>query len=126
MNGNQKARVRVKICGNDFFVASEDNEEYIRRIADMVDDHIRRQMENAPSMSTSMAAIFTAMDFCDEAVKAKETADNLRQQVKDYLEEAAEAQAQAEEWRRRAEQATRELQSLKAKVPQSGRQDSRR
>lgn len=126
MNGNQKARVRVKICGNDFFVASEDNEEYIRRIADMVDDHIRRQMENTPSMSTSMAAIFTAMDFCDEAVKAKETADNLRQQVKDYLEEAAEAQAQAEEWRLRAEQATRELQSLKAKVPQSGRQDSRR
>ena len=102
---SEKNRVKLKICGYEFTVSSESSEEYIRRTADAVDDHIRRLMEYSPQMSTSMGAVLAAMDFCDEACRAKETADNLRAQIKEYFDEAAAARAEAEEWKKKAQAA---------------------
>ncbi len=113
---SEKNRVKIKICGNEFFIVSTDSEEYIRSVAEKVDRFLQNQMKHSASMSTTMAAVFTAMDFCDEAMKATETADNLRAQIKDYLEEAAAAKSEATELRRREIELERENASLRTKV----------
>ena len=113
--GNRN-RVKIRVCGNDYFVTSEESEEYIRMIGTQVDDHIHRQMENSPAMSTSMAAVLTAMDYCDEAYKANKTADNLRAQVKEYLDDAEKARTELEAAKSEEAAAKRELQNLRREV----------
>lgn len=109
-----KNRVKLDIGGCEICVASEESEDYIKNIAQKVDEHIKKLMDYSPSMSTTMAAIFAAMDFCDESLKEKEAADNLRSQIKEYFDDAAQARAEAQESRRREEAAETELQRMKA------------
>ena len=59
-----------------------------------------------------MAAVLAALDYCDEAVKATESADNLRSQIKDYLEDSSQARMEAEEARREIEKLKKEVQTL--------------
>jgi cell division protein ZapA len=106
----------MKICGYDFVISSEDSEEYIRSIAQKVEDHINRLMNYSTTMSTTMAAIFAALEFCDESAKAREAADNLRNQIKDYLEDAIRAKSEAAELRHREQNLTREVRELHAKL----------
>ena len=113
---SEKNRVTIKICGYDFIISSDDSEEYIRSIGQKVEDHINRLMNYSNSMSTSMASIFTALEFCDESVKSREAADNLRSQVKEYLDDAVRAKSEAAELRRREQSLTRELRELRAKI----------
>ena len=55
----------------------------------------------------TMAAVLAALDYCDEAVKATESADNLRSQIKDYLEDSSQARMEADEARRENEKLKR-------------------
>lgn len=113
---SEKNKVKLKICGYDFVISSEDSEEYIRGIGLKIEDHIGRLMNYSNTMSTSMAAIFTALEFADEAEKSKAAADNLRSQIKDYLEDAVRAKSEAAELRRREQNLTRELRELHARL----------
>lgn len=113
---SDKNKVTIKICGYDFIIASDDSPEYIRSIGQKVEDHINRLMNYSSSMSTSMASIFTALEFCDESVKAREAADNLRSQVKEYLDDAVRAKSEASELRRREQNLTREVRELRARL----------
>lgn len=113
---SEKNRVKLKICGYEFVVSSQDSEEYIRKTGAAIDEHIQKLMEYSPQMSTSMGAIMAAMDFCDEAFKARETADNLRAQIKEYFDEAASARTEAEEWKRKAIAAENRLRALENKT----------
>lgn len=108
-----KNRVKLKIADCEILVASEDSEEYIRQTGNRVDEYIRSTMESAPNMSTTLAAIFAALEFCDEATKEREAADNLRGQIKEALDEAARLRKELEEAQRSEEEARKELRAIK-------------
>lgn len=108
-----KNRVKLNIAGCEITIASEDNESYIRQTGALVDEHIRKVMEQTPNMSTTLAAIFAALDFCDEANKERKTADNLRDQVKSYLDDASSARDQLHQAKKNEEDALQELKALK-------------
>lgn len=112
---SEKNRVKLKICGYDFIVSSEDSEEYMIQTAQAVEKRIVMTSNSSSGMSTSMAAIFAAMEYCDDAQKARETADNLRAQIQNYLEDAARAKSEAAELRRREQSLMRELEQLRRK-----------
>lgn len=114
MNG--KNRVKLKICGNEFYIVSDDSEEYIRMVAAKVEHYLQNLMNRSSTMSITMASVFAALEFCDEAAKAAESADNLRAQIKDYLEETAAAKSEAAELRRREIELERENITLRAKL----------
>lgn len=113
---SEKNRVKLRICGNEFYIVSHDSEEYIRTVGDKVERYIQSLMDRSTTMSTTMAAVFAALEFCDEAAKATESADNLRAQIKDYLEEAASAKSETAELRRREIELERENITLRAKL----------
>jgi cell division protein ZapA len=113
---SERNKVKLTICGNDFLISTDDSEEYMQEISRQVDGHIRRLMNFSGSMSTSMAAMFAALEFCDQATKAKEAADNLREQLKSYLEDATLAKSEAAELRRREQTLTRENHELRARL----------
>jgi cell division protein ZapA len=109
-----KNRVKLMIAGCEILVSSEDSEDYIRETGARVDEHIRKAMETTPSMSITLAAIFAALDFCDEASKEKHSCDNLRSQIKTYFDDATKAREELQEEKKNEEIALRELKALKA------------
>lgn len=110
-----KSKVRLNVCGTDYFIASDDDESYIRAIGDEVDARMSEIM-SASNVSTTMAAVLCALDCADDAHKANETADGLRAQIKDYLEESSRARLEADEAKREIERLRRELQGLRQRL----------
>ena len=111
-----KNRVRLTICGTECAIASEDTENYIRSIGDEVEKAIQEITEKNSRVSLTMAAIIAALGFCDESHRASAAADNLRSQIKDYLEDSSRARLETEESRREVERLKKEIQSLRAKL----------
>jgi cell division protein ZapA len=94
---NTKNRVKLRVCNSDIVISSDDSEQYIKDIAAKVELKIDSLKAHSSGISVTIAAIFAAMDFCDEAFKANSSADNLRTQIKEYLEDAAAARAELSE-----------------------------
>ena len=117
-----KNRIKLNICGMDCVLSSEDGEAYARDMAKKVENFIGRLMEANPRISLSMAAVIAALNFCDAAQKASDSADNLRTQIKDYLEDSSRARTEADEARREVERLKKEMQTLRARLSEQTEQ----
>lgn len=69
-------KIRIKICGSEFLIKAEESGEYIKRIAKSVDTRIN-DFAKAPQMSTSMASILAALNYCDELEKQHKITNEL-------------------------------------------------
>ena len=108
-------KVRLRICGSDYTITSDEPESYVRELAAQVDQDMRALVEKDDRISTTMAAVLTALNNADKAQKATQSADNLRAQRKDYLDDNARIRQEAETARRECDRLRRELQDLRAK-----------
>ena len=111
-----KNKVRLSLFGTDYIITSDEEESYVRRIGDEVEKRITANMQQNTRISVLMSAVLPALDYCDEAKKANQSADNLRSQIKDYLEESAKARMEAGEARREIENMKREIQTLRMRL----------
>ena len=57
--------------------------------------------------------MLSALDYLDELEKSSASADNMRSQIRDYLEDAAKAKLEAEEAKRELARLRGELERLK-------------
>ncbi|MDR1002132.1 MAG: cell division protein ZapA [Oscillospiraceae bacterium] len=111
-----KSKVRLNVCGTDYFITSEDDESYIRAVGNEVDEKMNELISSNQRVSTTMAAVLCALSYADECKKATTAADGLRVQIKDYVEETSRARLEADEARREIERLRRELQGLRARM----------
>ncbi|QEY35302.1 cell division protein ZapA [Caproiciproducens galactitolivorans] len=112
-------RVRLNICGCECVIGSDDSESYVRSLGEQVEKAIEDITGKNERVSITMAAIITALRFCDEAQKAAGGADNLRSQIKDYLEDASHARMEAEEAKREVERLKQEIQTLRGRLAEN-------
>lgn len=98
--------IRLKIGGIEYSISSEDDEAYIRRIAGELERRMNAVQTRSPFLSTTMAAVMTAMETLDEAKKAEAESEKLRLEIKRLLEETACAKMDAEVSRRMLKQYT--------------------
>lgn len=105
-------RIRLEICGTTYVVSSTDTEPYVTELAERLDKNMNEVLAGNPSASVTTAAVLCALEYLDEWQKAISGADNMRAQIKDYLEDAARAKMSAEESRREIERLKRELAIL--------------
>ena len=108
-----KNRINITICATDYTIVAEESMDYVQKVAQMVDQKMTGLIEENPKLSTNMAAVLTAVNLCDELFKAQQTADNLRTQLKKYLDDASRSRQEAEESRREAMHLKGEMQDLK-------------
>ena len=97
-------------------IGSDDSEEYIRAIGAEVARSMNAMCRQNERISIATAAVFAALNYCDDAQKAKAAADNLRAQIKNYVEDASHARMEADEARREADRLSREVQRLRARL----------
>ena len=97
-------------------IASDDSEEYIRAIGAEVARSMNAMCRQNERITIATADVFAALNYCDDAQKAKAAADNLRAQIKNYVEDASHARMEADEARREADRLSREVQRLRARL----------
>nr|WP_326127293.1 cell division protein ZapA [uncultured Oscillibacter sp.] len=92
-------RVVVNICGDEYTLVAEESPSYMQRVGAYVDGRMREVIDTA-KVGRINAAVLTAVNIADELMKAQETAEQLRGQIKSYADEAARAQSEASELKR--------------------------
>ena len=113
--GMATSKVRLNICGSSYVVNTSESEDYMKNLADRLNLDMNELMASSNSVSITTAAVMTALNYRDELEKASGSADNMRRQIKDHLEDAASAKMAAEEARREVERLRREIGYLKEK-----------
>ena len=91
-------RVTVTIADQRYTFLTPDDRDYVDKVAAHVDAKIRETMKGNTALLD--AAILTAMNLADEHFKDLETAENLRRQLKDYLDESARLKLELSEAKR--------------------------
>lgn len=111
-----KNKVHVKIGGASYTIVTEDEAEYVEALADEISENMRAIINSNPSLSMTQAAVLVALDNADASKKATASADNLRAQIKDYLEDSARARMEVDVARREVERLNREISDLRDKL----------
>ena len=70
----------------------------------------------SPTLSTTQCAVLVALDQADACKKATASADNLRAQIKDYLEDSARARMEVDVARREIERLNKEISNLRNRL----------
>ena len=93
-------RYTIKILDTPYSVMTDAGRTEVEQVASMVDTAMRELLDKNPRASVTMAAIYAAIQFADGQRRAEETADNLRGQLRSYLEDMNKLRAELDELRR--------------------------
>lgn len=102
-------KVKVTICGKEYSLKTEEAPSYFIGLARKVDNTINQMTAQSDSLSALSAAVLAALSAFDEAQKANESIDNIRTQIKEYVDEACRARIERDE-------AVKNEEALKAKI----------
>ena len=107
-------KVKVMIMGADYSILAEDDPRYVQLLGKELDSKMAGIMKVNSRLSTTQAAVLAALDYADESKKATVTADRLREQIKDYLDDASAAKSKADLARHDSERLKKEVEALQA------------
>ncbi len=111
-----KKKVRIVICSTEYTVLTEDSPEYLQSLALELDKTLRSLVEGGRRISMTQASVLLALQYLDEKKKAEQSTDNIRSQLKSYLQDAAKARMEADDAKRENERLKREIEVLKARL----------
>ena len=92
-------RVVVSICGEDYTFVAEESTAYMQKVGTYVGDKMT-EILNGAKVGRTDAAVLTAANIAVVVFKAQSAAEQLRSQIKGYLDEAGKAQAEVSELKR--------------------------
>ena len=102
MRAGSRTRTRCRLWpwqpGKNPAPAAE-GEDYVRRVAAHVDSQMREVLSQG-RLSQADGAVLAAMNIADQYFKEQEAAENLRRQIKEYLEEATKLKMELSEAKR--------------------------
>ena len=92
-------RITVTICGTDYTLMAEESPSYMQKVAALVDARMGEIMASG-RISRMDAAVLAAANIADELLKQQSSTENLRSQLKGYLDEANRAKNELSECKR--------------------------
>ena len=111
-----KNKVQIKIYGATYSILTDDDAEYVEGLGEFIDEEMKNIASANPSLSSIQCAVLVALDQADACKKSTAAADNLRAQIKDYLEDSARARMEVDVARREIERLNREISNLREKL----------
>ncbi len=102
-------KVTIQIRGMRYPITSREEPAYVVGLAHKLDEAVGSLTQGSKAMSLNEALVLVAMSYLDAAEKAERTADNLRSQISEYLDDAAKSRLEASD-------AKRELGKLERKL----------
>ncbi|OQB16051.1 MAG: Cell division protein ZapA [Firmicutes bacterium ADurb.Bin193] len=104
-----KNKVTVTIANKDYTIMSSEPEEYLQKVAKHIDKKITEIVYSNSQLTINMATVLAAINVADEYFKSLEAADNLRQQVGQYIEDVSKDRAELASLRAENEHLLKEL-----------------
>ena len=104
-------RVVINICGEDYTFVAEESAAYMEKVGAYVSGKMQEVLDGAKVGRTD-AAVLTAAYITDELFKAQSAYEQLRSQIKGYLDEAGKAQNQVSELKREIFRLQQKLEHL--------------
>ena len=112
----ERKPITVVINNAEYRIVCEADEEYVRHVAYHVDKKMRELISRDKRLSTSMAAVLTAVNISDEYMQAQEDNEKLRAQVLKYAEEAGGSKLALDKLNAELARLRAENQALKMQV----------
>jgi cell division protein ZapA len=109
-------KVKITICGKEYSLQTDERPAYVQQLASRLDHKITEMMENNDTLSLSSAAILVGLSLMDDSYKTTSDMDNIRGEIRNYVEEAGMARAEADSLRRKLEEREREIEALKTEL----------
>ncbi|MCL2164183.1 MAG: cell division protein ZapA [Oscillospiraceae bacterium] len=78
---SEKTKVDVLIAGNAYTILGPESDEYIQRVGLYVDRKLSEVLRNNDKLSTSTAAILTAINIADDFFKAHENELSFKREI---------------------------------------------
>ena len=102
--------VAVTICGDEYTLVAEESAAYMQKVGSYVNGKMAEVLESA-RVGRMDAAVLTAVNIADELFKAQAAAEQLRGQIKGYLDQASKAQSEVSELKREVFRLQQKLES---------------
>lgn len=67
-----KKQVEIKVMGQKFVIRTDQDEDYVHRVAQFVDEKLNEVMSSSRTVASLNVAILAAMNIADEYLKYKE------------------------------------------------------
>ncbi|MCH4888659.1 cell division protein ZapA [Acidaminobacter sp. JC074] len=77
VNMANKNKISVRILDQDHYLVSTDNQEYVEKVARLVDDRMQAILKSNSSLSYTKIAILTALNLADDLTKARHQLEEL-------------------------------------------------
>ena len=103
----------VEIYGIKYPITTSEDPVYVEMLAEEIDRSVRELLRGGGTLSVTQAMVLLNLNYLDASLKADETADRLREQVAEYLEESAKVGMELSEARAEIDRLKRELQDAK-------------
>ena len=104
-------RVVISICGEEYTFIADESAANMQKVGSYVSEKMEEVL-NSAKVGRTDAAILTAANIADELFKAQAASEQLRSQIKGYLDEAGRAQSEASELKREVFRLQQRLDSL--------------
>lgn len=102
-------KVKVVICGKEYALQTEDEPTYVYALARKLEKNISDLVGSNTNISVYSASVMIALSTLDNINKCNEDMDNLRVQIKEYVDEAGKARLERDN-------ALRENEALRKKI----------
>lgn len=114
-------KIKINILGLNYSINTQEDEEEVLKIVDEINSQAKHLVTDA-KLSVYDAIVLCLLEYADRYRKSEESADNLRNQLATYIEDASRARIEVDECHRELERLNREiaiLQKLTSKTPDS-------
>lgn len=107
----EKNKVKINICGENYAISTDESAEYALRLGEEINTRIKEIRMSNPFVSVGQAAVLVALEYADACKKTEGSAENLRAQMKDYLEDSSTAKTERDFYKRELDRLKTELKA---------------
>lgn len=107
-----KNTISIKVCSKTYNVVTEESQVYTEKIAALLDQKLGSILKASPSLSIADAAVLASLEAYDELTKARTTIENIRSQIKGYVDESAKAKSDLDNSRKKVFELERQIKAL--------------
>ncbi len=106
-------KVKVSICGKSYNLQTEESPSYVISLAKDLEKKIFEFMDENQGVNLASATVMVGLSLLDDNMHSVADADNIRAQIKGYVEEATDLRIEADRLRKEIEVLKGENLSLK-------------
>lgn len=102
----------LSVGGIDLTIETDEDRGYLQRLASKVDERLAYYLRMGAKVTVTQAAVLAALEFCDELEKNNAAVENMRAQMRTYIDDSVRAGADRDRYKTELDRTRTELSRL--------------